>query len=95
MADIMVMHQTVEQAVADMQQATRMMDNALDNLLAGLSPLASTFEGQSATAWAEFQNAANQADANMQALFGQGAVILSDMHEIHKLADYRGSQVYQ
>jgi uncharacterized protein YukE len=95
MADVMLQHQTVEQAVADMQQATRMMDNALDNLVAGLSPLAATFEGQSATAWLEFQNAANHADFTMQGLFGHGAVVLSDMHDIHKLADYRGAQFFQ
>ena len=94
MADVTIFHARVEQAVADMQQATVQMGNALDNLEVGLTAMASTFSGQSAEAWREFQAAANQADVNMQNAFGHGSIVLTDMHEIQKYADYKGAQFY-
>jgi uncharacterized protein YukE len=94
MANIQLKHEGVDQAVEAMQQATREMHNALDNLVQGMTPMAQTFTGAAATAWVEFQTAAHQADSGMQGLFGQGSVILADMHEAHIRSDRSGAAVY-
>jgi len=94
MADVTLHHPQVEQAAADMQQATMQMSNALDDLETGMSAMASTFSGQSADAWREFQAAANRAEIDMQAAFGHGAIVLTQMHETHKRADHHGANLY-
>lgn len=91
MANIEIANETLDQAIGDMVQATQAMTNNLHDLIQGIGPLAATFSGQAAAAWAHFQTVAQQADANMQADFGKGAQILQQMHEIHLQSDKRGA----
>jgi len=95
MADIQLNHQSVQQAVDDMVQATQQMRTNLDALLQELRPVASTFTGAAADSWQQFQVAANHADNTMNNDFGQGHVILSDMHQAHISADLRGASIFQ
>ena len=91
MADVYMHHSPVEQAINEMVVTTRKMSNALDDLIAGLTPMASTFSGEAATAWVEFQTVANTADQKMQELFGTGSTVLAEMQRIIKDGDRRGA----
>jgi uncharacterized protein YukE len=94
MADIQLRHETVDQAVQEMVQATNQMKTNMDDLVQGLQQMASTFTGAAADAWQQFQKAANDADNAMNADFGKGAYTLEEMHNIHKNADFRGAGVF-
>jgi uncharacterized protein YukE len=94
MADIMLNHETVDNAVAEMQQATATMTSNLDALVQQLQPVAATFTGAASEAWQQFQKAANRADEIMQQDFGQGQVRLQDMHDYHKQADTKGASIF-
>jgi hypothetical protein len=70
------------------------MTQNLEDLVAGLRPMAESFSGTAASDWQDFQNAANQADAAMNADFGGGARALGTMHQIHIDADTRGAATF-
>lgn len=91
MADLHIQNETLDQAITDMVQATQAMTNNLQDLIQGIGPMASTFTGQAATAWAQFQTVAQQADTNMQQDFGKGSQILQQMHDLHLDADKKGA----
>jgi ABC-type transporter Mla subunit MlaD len=91
---IQLNHESVNQAIEEMQQATATMDQNLQDLLQGLQSMAATFSGQSATAWEQFRTVAQSADAQMQADFGQGANRLQMMHEAHIDADTNGTRIF-
>jgi methyl-accepting chemotaxis protein len=94
MADIQLRHESVDQAVQEMIQATQQMRTNMEELLRGLQSMAHTFTGASADAWHQFQQAANAADNAMNNDFGQGHVVLAEMHNIHKNADLKGASVF-
>jgi uncharacterized protein YukE len=94
MADIMLNHETVDNAVAEMQQATATMTSNLDALVQQLKPVADTFTGAAASAWTQFQLAANHADEVMHQDFSQGQVRLQEMHNYHKQADNKGASIF-
>jgi WXG100 family type VII secretion target len=92
-ANIQLNHEGVNQAVADMQQATSQIESALDDLMQQLRPLAESFTGQSASAWAQFQNAVNTAETAMSADFGKGSTVLDTMHGHLADGDKRGAAI--
>lgn len=94
MADIQLRHETVDRAVDEMVQATQQMRTNMEELVQQLQSMASTFTGAAADSWHQFQNAANRADDAMNNDFGQGHVVLTEMHNIHKLADRQGAQIF-
>jgi uncharacterized protein YukE len=94
MGDIQLNHQSVDNAVASMQQSTQTMINHMDQLVQGLQSMSSTFTGAAADAWHQFQTAANQAANAMNNDFGKGSVVLADMHNIHKSADQKGASIF-
>ncbi|WP_326553460.1 hypothetical protein [Micromonospora sp. NBC_01813] len=94
MADLHVNHAGVSQAITDMQQATVQMQNAMQQLLQGLTPFERTFEADGARPeWNAFKLAVAQADERMQATFGKGAVALGDMQQIHIDSDRRSTNI--
>ncbi|MDG4765990.1 hypothetical protein O7632_18055 [Solwaraspora sp. WMMD406] len=94
MADIHVNHSGVSQAITDMQQATVQMQNAMQQLLQGLTPFERTFEADgSRPEWDAFKLAVSQADERMQSTFGRGALALGDMQQIHIDSDRRSTNI--
>jgi uncharacterized protein YukE len=92
-ADISLNHEGVNQAVAEMQQATSQIENSLDDLMQQLRPLATSFTGESANAWVQFQNAVSSAEHAMSADFGKGATVLDTMHGSLTDGDKRGAAI--
>ena len=93
MADIALRHEVVDTAVDEMMQATNTMRQNMHDLIASLVPISDTFKGASATAWTDLQNTVNAADSAMNDDFGQGHVVLAEMHNIHKTADNNGAAI--
>ena len=93
MANIQLNHEGVDQAVADMRQATSQIESALDDLMRQLRPLAESFTGRSAHAWADFQNQVNTAETAMSADFGRGSTVLDTMHGHLTDGDNRGAAI--
>jgi uncharacterized protein YukE len=92
-ADISLNHEGINQAVADMQQATAGIERALEDLMHQLQPLAGSFTGESDHAWAAFQNTVSSAEQAMSADFGKGSSVLDVMHGHLSDGDKHGASI--
>jgi hypothetical protein len=96
MSDMMLKHETIEQAVSELQKAGSDMANNLEELTRALSNViqGGHFQGTTAVAFNEFITLATQQDSQMQADITAAAGSLSNMHEIMKKADGDASKLY-
>ncbi|MDH6133264.1 uncharacterized protein YukE [Kitasatospora sp. MAA4] len=91
MADLTLHHETVDQAVQELQAAGTTMTNDLEHLVQVLTPLKEHFQGAAATAFEEFLAAVNANEQKMTEDIAAAAACLDNMHQTMTAADHAGA----
>ncbi|WP_035792372.1 WXG100 family type VII secretion target [Kitasatospora mediocidica] len=94
MADLTLHHETVDQAVQELQAAGNTMKSDLDHLVQVLTPLQEHFQGAAATAFTEFLAAVNQNEQQMTDDIAAAAACLDSMHQTMTHADNQAAAGY-
>ncbi|MFD0278098.1 WXG100 family type VII secretion target [Kitasatospora sp. NPDC127111] len=96
MADIELRHESIDQAVSDLQQAGSTMESNMDQLVGTLKGVidGGHFAGAAATAFQEFFRVVNQNEADMRTDIRTAASLLGQMHATMKHADATASKAF-
>jgi uncharacterized protein YukE len=94
MADILIHHETLDQATQDMQGLTRQMTASMEELKQLLVGVAQDFTGNASDSWQEFQTTVDNANTAMNHDFGTGGTTLLEMHQYHRNADNQGAAIF-
>ncbi|MDH6108936.1 uncharacterized protein YukE [Kitasatospora sp. MAP12-15] len=94
MADLTLHHETINQAVQELQAAGNTMRNDMDHLVQVLTPLQEHFQGAAATAFTDFLAAVNQNETQMTEDIAAAASCLGTMHETMVTADNQAAAGY-
>ena len=91
MADILIHHDPLDEAIQQMGNATKQIDSGLKDLLAALKRYVPELQGVAANTYRQFQDDAMRLEDSMHAALGQGQAALNAMHEEHKYSDVRAA----
>jgi WXG100 family type VII secretion target len=95
MADIQLQHESISQAVAELQKAGNQMQSNMENLLQTLAPLRDHFRGEAAQAFEDFFKVAHNNDQAMSNDIAQAAQTLDSMANHMYHADKAGANSFR
>jgi uncharacterized protein YukE len=93
MADIQLNHETVNQAVDEMNQTAQQMESAVEDLINQLTPLSTSFQGAAAVAFNDISANRQKIYDDLTATFSNGAGVLGNMHQELIAGDRRGASM--
>ena len=95
MSDIVLNHEPINQAVAEMNQAAQNMQSTFDQMMQQIRSVSDSFKGAAAEAFQQMYQNHSALSQNLGESFGSGGATLGNMHEEINSSDNRGASILQ